>query len=176
MLNKYPDFIVIKLREGMRLPYSDSYIQNESNLKQEGLSELTAVFHEFQGTQMERLFRSVPEEEIVNLQRESSEYAWSNEFADELKPSPLLSYFRIIPAPNVNAELLLNRLKQIDYVEEAYIEEKPAPPPFVNPSNDPLAIKQGYEFPGPEGIDARFAWTLRAGDFKHVTNKLFVLF
>jgi peptidoglycan hydrolase-like protein with peptidoglycan-binding domain len=167
MTNEYPDFIVLKLKNTIRVPYSNSYIQKEANLNQVGLSELTKLFNEFRGTTIERLF-SVPEEEIVNLQREASEHAWSKEFADESKPSPLLSYFRIVPSPNIDVKALLMRLKQMDFVEEAYMEEKPVPAPFINPSNDVLAGKQGYESSAPAGIDAHFAWTLRGGDGKGI--------
>jgi peptidoglycan hydrolase-like protein with peptidoglycan-binding domain len=163
--SRYPDYIVVKFKDTVKLPYSDSFVQSEANLERAGLSPLTQLFHEFEGTIMHRLFSSVPPEEIASLEEAASrEPAFTGEMGVSPHHSDILSYFRIIPPPNVNAESIIERLRQLDFVEEAYIEGKPTPPPFVNQSDDPLARFQTYEASAPQGIDAHFAWTLRGGD------------
>jgi peptidoglycan hydrolase-like protein with peptidoglycan-binding domain len=163
--SRYPDYIVVKFKDTVKLPYSDSFVQSEANLERAGLSPLNQLFHEFEGTIMQRLFSSVPPEEVASLEETATrEPAFTGEMGVQPRHSNILSYFRIIPPPNVNAESIIERLRQLDFVEEAYIEGKPTPPPFVNQSDDPLAKFQTYEAPAPQGIDSHFAWALRGGD------------
>jgi hypothetical protein len=163
--SRYPDYIVVKFKDSVKLPYSDSFVQNEANLDRAGLSPLNQLFHEFEGTIMQRLFNSVPPEEVASLEETATrEPAFTGETGVSPHHSNILSYFRIIPPPNINAESIIERLRQLDFVEEAYIEGKPTPPPFVNQSDDPLAKFQAYEASAPQGIDSHFAWTLRGGD------------
>jgi hypothetical protein len=163
--SRYPDYIVVKFKDSVKLPYSDSFVQNEANLDRAGLSPLNQLFHEFEGTIMQRLFNSVPPEEVASLEETATrEPAFTGEMGVSPHHSNILSYFRIIPPHNINAETIIERLRQLDFVEEAYIEGKPTPPPFVNQSDDPLAKFQAYEASAPQGIDSHFAWTLRGGD------------
>jgi microbial collagenase len=55
----------------------------------------------------------------------------------------------------------------LPFVEFAY-EESPLTPAVVNPSDDPLALLQGYLLPAPAGIGATFAWSLPGADGANV--------
>ena len=57
---------------------------------------------------------------------------------------------------------LVRKLKATEEVETAYVEAGPVPPP-VSPDDDPRSGNQGYLTAAPNGIDARWAWTLTDG-------------
>ncbi|MDQ3838747.1 MAG: S8 family serine peptidase, partial [Thermoproteota archaeon] len=59
---------------------------------------------------------------------------------------------------------MLDRIQKIDYVDSAYIEAGPSPPPNINWENNPRANNQGYQRQAADGIDARSIWNLAGGD------------
>ena len=76
---------------------------------------------------------------------------------DELRP-----YFVVELPPGEQAEALAAELRELPGVETAYVETGPMPPP-VNPADDPRSTSQGYLDAAPNGIDARWAWSLVDG-------------
>ena len=76
---------------------------------------------------------------------------------DELRP-----YFVVEMPPGEQAEALAAELRELPGVETAYVEAGPVPPP-VNPADDPRSTSQGYLDAAPNGIDARWAWSLVDG-------------
>jgi hypothetical protein len=76
---------------------------------------------------------------------------------EELRP-----YFVAELPPGEQAEALAAELRELPGVETAYVEAGPVPPP-VNPTDDPRSANQGYLDAAPNGIDARWAWSLVDG-------------
>ena len=87
--------------------------------------------------------------------------------------APDLSVFYAVDAPDESLEDLANRFRELDVVEYAYLEPRVylpvfmtdvrpslTPPPSITPD---LSPGQGYLNGSPDGIDARFAWTLAGG-------------
>ena len=61
-----------------------------------------------------------------------------------------------------SAAELARKLRDVDIVEEAYVEAGPVPPP-VNPADDPRSTNQGYLGAAPAGIDALWVWQWASG-------------
>lgn len=91
----------------------------------------------------------------------------------EQGPVPDLSVFYRVDAPDERLDQLAERFRQHDFVEYAYVEPEvglpvwpaegrpvEAEPPSITPD---FSARQGYLNAAPEGIDARFAWTLPGG-------------
>jgi hypothetical protein len=74
------------------------------------------------------------------------------------QPAPLDMYYVAEVPPGVDAAELAKTLSNAPGVELAYVEGRPAPPPFIDPTDDDLQPMQGYLDPAPDGIDAEFAW------------------
>lgn len=58
---------------------------------------------------------------------------------------------------------LIHRLNALDEVESVHAMQQ-GPPPAVNPNDDPRNGNQGYLNAAPQGINARYAWTITGGD------------
>lgn len=87
-------------------------------------------------------------------------------------PPDLSVYYRAEGAKDPSA--LARKLAGLDFVETAYVKP-PAEPPHLWSELTPLAeeppsttpdftSRQGYLDPAPNGVDARYAWTLPGGD------------
>jgi hypothetical protein len=72
-------------------------------------------------------------------------------------------YFATEVAAGDDAEALARQLAALEDVESAYVEGGPTPPP-VFPADDPRSSNQGYLDAAPDGIDARYAWTIADGN------------
>jgi serine protease len=115
-------------------------------LKESGLTNFAQVLQDFPGISLQPMIKGLSTKEI-----------------EKLMVSFLLD-FRVIIPDNINAESVLDRIQKIDYVDDAYIEAGPSPPPNVNWQNNPRARDQGYQTFAPDGIDARSIWNLSGGD------------
>jgi hypothetical protein len=87
--------------------------------------------------------------------------------------APDLSIFYTVDAPDDRVDELAARFRQLDVIDAAYVEPraalpvmrppagpKPVAPPEVTPD---FSTRQGYLEAAPDGINARFAWTLSGG-------------
>lgn len=87
--------------------------------------------------------------------------------------APDLSVFYGVDAPDQHLEELAEQFRALDIVESAYLEPpidlpvfqvnivpRLAPPPPITPD---FSARQGYLDAAPDGIDARFAWTIPGG-------------
>lgn len=107
-------------------------------------------------------------EERLRLRAASAESA-----ASAGTPSPDLSVFYRVEAPDERLEEVAARLRAQETVEAAFIKPAPALPQALNdmaPSPEPappvtadFTSRQGYLAAAPGGIDARFAWALKGG-------------
>lgn len=87
---------------------------------------------------------------------------------------PDLSTFYLVDAPDAQLEQLAADLQKLDGIEAAYIKPPAEPadfrltpdtplldePPLVTPD---FSARQGYLNAAPQGIDARYAWTVAGG-------------
>jgi serine protease len=78
------------------------------------------------------------------------------------EPADFSSWMQIVCPPSVNPEELAKVMTALNEVETAYVM-RPGPPP-INPTDDPRNANQGYLDAAPNGIDARFAWSVAGGN------------
>ena len=76
--------------------------------------------------------------------------------------APFNRYVAVEVRDRETAAGLARTLQEHDLVEEAYVEGGPVPPP-VFPLDDPRSANQGYLDAAPNGIDARWAWSITNG-------------
>ncbi|PEA55001.1 peptidase [Bacillus pseudomycoides] len=162
--------IIVKFKNEIHLPYEDGI---EKRIKQEKSDVvLEDFFSKFSDLTLTRLFTSVSPEEIQNLDK--------NAKADNNNSSSnLLNYYMIQVSKNVQAEILVEKLKQSPLIEDVYIKEKElenlTPPEiqmpnlFLNPYDNPRFENQGYLKEAPSGINAPYAWGIEGGDGKGIT-------
>ncbi|MGO4532411.1 S8 family peptidase [Paenibacillus sp. 2TAF8] len=80
----------------------------------------------------------------------------------------VLSGYYLVDAPEDRLEVLVSKLNDQEVIEAAYLKplaqlaSVPAPPETTASSPD-LSLRQGYLDVSPNGIDARFAWTIPGG-------------
>jgi serine protease len=81
----------------------------------------------------------------------------------QLEPEQLdfSAWYQIVTPADVNPDELARALRQVEFVETAYVM-RPLPPP-VNPSDDPRFPNEGYLGAAPNGIDAVYAWGFPGG-------------
>ena len=148
--------IIVKFKDYVKLPYVNSLHKRLKELK---LLSLYDIFRESPDMTMNKLFNSLSREKIEKLMQS----AIQND--STYSPVNLLSYYRISLPDNIDKKIVLDKLKSIDIIERAYIQSEPQPPPsLVDDQDDPYASLQGYLDPAPDGIDARYAWTVSGGD------------
>lgn len=99
---------------------------------------------------------------VSELRRAAPDAEFRPYFAEEkeLRAANVRPFDRYIAAEvrdREAGERLARRLRELDVVEEAYVEGGPVPPP-VSPLDDPRNANQGYLDAAPAGIDARWAW------------------
>nr|WP_088327651.1 S8 family peptidase [Bacillus cereus] len=160
--------IIVKFKNKINLPYEDGV---EKRIKQEKNDiVLEKFFSEFPALTLTRLFTSVSPDEIQNLNKIAK--------ADNnTSSSNLLNYYIIQVSKAVQAEVLVEKLKESSLIEDVYIKEPEnvIPPEvqmsnlFLDPYDDPRFENQGYLKEAPYGINAPYAWGIKGGDGKGTT-------
>lgn len=80
------------------------------------------------------------------------------------RPPVFSSFFTLEFEEDIDLEQAARALASVKGVEYAYVEPEPAPPPTVQPNDDPYWSNQAYLDPAPVGIDAEYAWNIPGGD------------
>ncbi|HVJ81609.1 MAG TPA: S8 family serine peptidase [Planctomycetia bacterium] len=144
-LDHLPRRVVIKFRRGVDIPYQPG---TPAHLPQPERSAWLDLVAQFPGIVLGPYFTSVNETRLRALEQAN------------LIVSPsirLTSFFAVTCPPGVPPHPILGAVLQWQFVEDAYVEAGPTPPP-VNPSDDPRNVSQGFQNPAPLGIDARWVW------------------
>ncbi|MGQ0569977.1 MAG: S8 family peptidase [Armatimonadota bacterium] len=151
---RYQRFVVLKLNDDIQVPYTDDLLKVA---EEHGLDALAKILREqFPGATIRRLYTSVEPRRLEALMERAQK-------TGEWRPRNLLTYYRITCGPSVDPEALAKALSVLPFVEKAYVEA-PVTDPVVNDADDTYAPSQGYLDPAPDGIDARYAWTVAGGD------------
>ncbi|MEI4803858.1 S8 family serine peptidase [Bacillus sp. FJAT-51639] len=160
--------IIVKFKNEINLPYEDGIEKRIKHEKNDVVLE--NFFSEFPDLTLTRLFTSVSPEEIQNLDKNAKT-------DNNNSSSNLLNYYIVQASKNVQAERLVEKLKQSPLIEDAYIKElENLTPPEIqlpnlslNPYDDPRFENQGYLKEAPYGINAPYAWGIKGGDGKDTT-------
>ncbi|OTX43970.1 collagenase [Bacillus thuringiensis serovar shandongiensis] len=160
--------IILKFKNEMNLPYEDGIEKRIKHEKNDIVLE--KFFSEFPDLTLTRLFTSVSPKEIQSLNKDVK----TN---NNTSSSNLLNYYVIQVSKNVQAEILVEKLKQSSLIEDVYMKElENVTPPeilmpklFLNPYDDPRFKNQGYLNEAPYGINAPYAWEIKGGDGKGIT-------
>lgn len=155
-LKHLPPRIVIKFKKGLNLPYkTDEEILNY--FKKNNIIPLKKLLEKFPGIVIRKLYTSLSPAKInklvSNIQKLNIKYS----------PSEFLACFAIDCPDNTNTDELLSLLLGYPNVEDAYIECDAVPPECIFTGTNPDRRFQGYLKPAPEGINARYAWTIDGG-------------
>jgi serine protease len=146
----------------VELPYKDL---TEKHFRENGLTNFAQLFEDFPGISVEPMIKSLSPKEIEELMATTSIHQHKNA---NYEPINFLLDYRVIVPNDINAESVLDSIQKIDYVDSAYIEAGPSPPPNINWENNPRANNQGYQMPAADGIDVRSIWNLPGGDGRGV--------
>lgn len=163
-------------------PSAGQYANLEAYIEEKEGTVWEALKEKFQGISIERMITSVEPEKIVEIM------ALASDRDPEYKELGinLLAYFYLdYPYEAFSDEeeaKFVEILEEIAAdvskwasIERAYVQFKPAPPPFPPPGfippNDPRYSNQRYLNDGPEGVGATWAWDTTGG---HGDNIKFV--
>ncbi len=129
--------------------------------------QMQRLWESFPEIAVEWLFSSVPQNQVREMVRAArsveTDGAKSTD-GGQARMIPDLEKFYSVQVPSgVDPQEVIAAAEAIEGVEEVYLQSPPTPPP-VNPGDDPRSGSQGHLDAAPEGIDARFAWTLGGGD------------
>jgi hypothetical protein len=151
-----PQTIAIKFDDNkVKLPYTDSV---EKNFQNAGLTSLIDIFHAYPGITMNRMFTTLSQSQLETMMSQARQ---NNETYSE----NLLSWYKIFLPNDVEAEKVVNELKELDIIESVYLETIPVSAAPVNFDDKNVKAKnQRYQMHAPDGIDARFAWDQAGGD------------
>lgn len=134
------------------LPYQDG--AEAFLIKHQLLSEWAAIEGDFPGVTLRRVFFTLTPEQIVELQTR----------ALRMRPgsiNDLRRYFFVETPEKRSPNLLLDRIRALPIVAEAYLESPPTPPPSPPPPGTAV-LAQGYLDAAPGGIGARAVWAAYA--------------
>lgn len=118
-----------------------------------------AVIDRVPGSSVAPLYPSVSREQLNQLVSRARRAAPRN-----ARVPNLANFFAVRLPRGINPNQVLDTVSRWTGVESAYVEGLPCPPPAIDASDDPRATLQGYLNAAPQGIDARFAWTIPGGD------------
>jgi hypothetical protein len=147
--------IIMRLRPELRTLRSDDLLHDTARSAAPGLWD---KLKELGVKSAPRLVTSVDLDTLFELERTAAENTGSTSW------DSLACYWRC-DMTNWSGDMreAVAALLKIPEVEDAYLDIHVVPA-GVNPSGDPLSGSQGYLNPQPDGIDARWAWTLPGGD------------
>jgi N-acetylmuramoyl-L-alanine amidase len=129
----------------------------------EPTQQADALRHRLQGATVERLFSSTTPARLQSLVREANRAEGGGRRVPDLQ-----NFYSVRLAPGARADEAIAAAAGVAGVERAYLQGAPTPPP-VHAADDPRSGNQGYLNAAPQGIDARFAWTVRGGDGQGVS-------
>lgn len=167
------DQVIVKFVEGSRVRLRGANLtvdstalssQDTTRLQRAGLdksvigsllSGVAASLASHSASSVDRLFQRT--EADLDAERASGEASIGAELAD-------LNLFYEVSVPPALAASLIDDLNANDLVEIAYAPEIPVPALTDTPPTTPSYVaNQGYLNPAPQGIDAKYAWTLNGG-------------
>ena len=155
-----PPRVIVKFRDGVALRYDDHV---DRQLLELDAAHWRRIKERFAGIAIRRMFRSVTPRRLQELVQRALRQS------EGYRPPNFLTYFVVDLPADIDSNELLKTLLEWRIVEIAYFEA-PAEDPVVTsqdpslPSIDPKMIHQGYLDAAPNGIDAKYAWTLPGGD------------
>ena len=155
---RIPRRIIFQFHDYIDLPYEDRI---EIFIKEFKIGPWEKLEKEFPGITIKRLFGAFSSRKITDLVKKATEQDAS------YRPANFFKYFAIECPPESNPEQLLKSISSWKAVKKAYIDLI-STEPLVNPADDPRSGNQGYLDPAPNGIDARYAWTVLGGDGANV--------
>lgn len=152
---RYGRRVVVKFQDHVALPYDE---RAEKMVEELHIGPWSRTTREYPGLRLVPLFHEPAPAAITRLSERATE------LDDEYRAPNLLTYYAVECPPDVDPHAVAKTLATWPAVQTAYVEGGPTPPPAVNAADDPRAINQGYLQPAPDGIDARYAWTVAGGD------------
>ena len=149
-------YIVVKFHDHLDLPYCGAKEINNFFL-QDHTIPWSSILSIFPGIRINKFFTTQGPEEIARLVNKARRL-------DTNYQSPnFVSYFAISCPGEINTNDLLEFLGRCENVELAYVTSDPSLPPYHGPDDNPLCRYQGYLNPAPEGINAKYAWSIPGG-------------
>ena len=146
--------VVVRFSERVEVPYEDDIQVRFERLKLGPWSTLEARHGKLA---LKRMITAVDPPAITKLQRRA------RELDPSYVPARMTSFFYIDAAADADLPAVAAELSRWPSVARAYIDA-PGPDPAVNATDDPRSGAQDYLDEAPQGIDARYAWTLTGGD------------
>ena len=146
--------VVVRFRDETEIPYEDDIQERFEQLK---LGPWNRLEERYGKLALKRMITSVEPERITGLQRRA------RQLDPTYEPARMTAFFYVDSRADADLPALAKELSSWPSVERAYIDA-PGPDPLVDPTDDPRAVNQGYLDPAPEGVDARYAWTVTGGD------------
>jgi subtilisin family serine protease len=159
-----PELIVVS--KSVQEPYADE-VSSAINSSQEYAGDSLTGFVLKHKLKFHPLFGS-SDQEVASIASKAAEQAPGEDF------SALRQYY-MVEAPAAELENLAAELNQLEEVEGAYVKPGCMPPFYIEedislktpeiqaPITQNLTANQGYLNAAPQGIDARYAWTLPGG-------------
>jgi hypothetical protein len=155
---KLPPRIVVKFQDDLTLPYTNDE-ETRKYLLEKNIIPVKKLSEKYPGITIGRLYPSIDPEKIAKTVARAKELNLNKNYK-----SPNFFTYCVIDCPyEINADGLLQELKQNKNVENAYIKSDPQPSPCVITGTNPRTAKQKYLNPAPKGINARYAWTKNGG-------------
>jgi serine protease len=161
--SQYSGFIIVNLAKDISSPEINDLFDLAKQKKADGLHNLLEKYRSKITTRP--LITSIPPSKILELERKN---LTKNRIAST--QVSLASFWRI-DSRNLSSEQiedLVKSLNELSEVSVAYREMSVSDPAAVDPSDDTYFDLQGYLNSAPQGIDARWAWTIPNGNGKGV--------
>jgi hypothetical protein len=156
---EYSGFVILALSSNI-IPSTEAsnLIEFARTRELHGLARL--LDDEFIQVKSSRLISSLPNNEILKLERKAGAKAFAPKHS-------LTSYWRLdcrMLGEEQEVEKLVKLLNQLPEISLAYREMSVSEPMAVHAADDPHSTSQNYLDAAPIGIDARWAWTQPNGD------------
>ena len=146
--------VVVRFNEQVDVPYEDDVHTRFDELK---LGPWRRLEERFGKLALKRMVTALKPEQITELQTRAMR------LDPTYRPARFTSFFYVDAPADADLRALAKELSSWPSVKRAYIDA-PGPDPLVNPNDDPRSGNQDYLDVAPQGIDARYAWTIAGGD------------